>query len=164
MIVHRALGSFALALAFAAPPAVVAQTAPVSPAASLAAQTNRYFTAVAQADVVVLSATTSPTFHVITAEGKRLSYEDFLRQITTAALTAIPPKGNSQRITASTITPTGATETVSAEYWFWGAQNQDPMSAPKTEQDFSTHQLTWTRSADGTWQLDEDHITSLMRI
>ena len=68
--------------------------------------------------------------------------------------------GNDVKIKANTVTATGATESVDTLHWYGGATNPDNMGPPLIARDFSTHQLTWTKSPAGTWLLDEDHITS----
>ena len=156
----RALGSILLALAFAAPLAGAAQTVPSGTGTSLAALTNAYFAALGTADARVLADTTSPTFHVVLPNGKRLSYDEYFRQISAASFLAQPPMGNDVKIKANTVTATGATETVDALHWYGGGTNPDNMGPPLMARDFSTHQLTWTKTPAGTWLLDEDHITS----
>jgi hypothetical protein len=156
MTMHRALGPIILALALVTPFAASAQTAPTGPD-SLGALTDRYFNAIGKGNVIGID--TTPTFHVIQSNGKRLSLDAFEGQIATHYLVALPPMGHSQKITSSTVTDSIAKETVDTRNWFFGAASDDPMSGPKTELDFATHQLTWVKSADGKWQLDEDHIT-----
>jgi hypothetical protein len=160
MTFTRALGSILLTLAFAAPLAAAAQTAPSGTGNSLVAQTNAYFAALGKADAKVLADTTSPTFHVVLPDGKRLSYDEYFRRISAANFLAQPPMGINVKIKANTATATGATESVDALQWYGGATNPDNMGPPLMARDFSTHQLTWTRSPAGTWLLDEDHITS----
>ncbi len=64
------------------------------------------------------------------------------------------------KIKASNESATGASATVDTMHWWYGGLTNDPMSAPHTERDFATHQLTWIKTADGRWLLDEDHITA----
>jgi hypothetical protein len=156
MSMHRAFGPIILAMALVFPLAASAQTAPAAPD-SLSALTDRYFKAISKGTVEDID--TSPTFHVIQPNGKRLSLEAFEGQIATHYLVALPPMGHTEKITSSTVTDSTAKETVDTRNWFFGAASEDPMSAPKTELDFATHQLTWVKAANGKWQLDEDHIT-----
>jgi hypothetical protein len=158
----RSLVSLLIALALAAPLAATAQTTPAAPGPTLSALTDSYFNAIAHSDEPVLSTMTSNTFHVIQPDGKRLNYDQFIRGVATLWFTAQNPSGNSQKITSSTITNTGATETVDTSRWYHGAINPDPMGGPGVEHDYATHQLTWIKSPKGNWLLDEDHITSAM--
>jgi hypothetical protein len=160
MTLPRALGSILLALAFAAPLAAPAQTAQSGTGTSLDAQTKAYFAAITHADAKVLADMTSPRFHVITSDGKRLSYDEYFRRISAANFLAQPPMGIDVKIKGNTVTPTGATESVDTLQWYGNATNPDNMGPPLMARDFSTHQLTWTKSPAGTWLLDEDHITS----
>ena len=160
MSVHRLLGPVFLALAFAAPHSVAAQTpAPAAPN-SLAAQTNGYFTAVLHADASTLSGDVSSAFHVIQHDGTRLTYADFMRNVTKDALAMGSPMGVNVKITSSNEAGSQATETVETLTWWYGADSGDPMEGPVTSQSYATHQLTWTKSPAGTWLLDEDHITA----
>lgn len=155
MTLPRALGPILLALVFAAPLAAAAQSVPPA----LDAQTHAYFDAVDNNNFQAMGNITSDTFHVITADGKRLSSEAFSEQVAAANFRALPPMGTNVKIKASNVTPTRATETVDTIHWYNGAPSIDPMSAPQTAHVFATHQLTWIRSANGKWLLDEDHIT-----
>jgi hypothetical protein len=156
----RAFRLLLLAFAFAAPLAAAAQTAPSTSGNSLAAQTNAYFTAVRTADAKVLSDTTSPNFHVILPDGKRLSYDEYYRRLGAANFLAQPPMGMDVKIKSNAVTATGATESVDTLHWYGGATNPDNMGPPLIARDFASHQLTWTKSPSGAWLLDEDHITS----
>jgi hypothetical protein len=156
MSVHRLLGPVFLALAVAIPQVAAAQTAP----ATLAAQTKGYFTAVLHADGPVLSRTTTNTFHLIELDGTRLDYQAFMRSITNDAFNEQEPMGVDVNIKSSNVTDSQVTETVDTLLWFYGAISIDPMSAPVESRDYATHTLTWTKAADGTWLLDEDHVTS----
>ncbi|MGA2393346.1 MAG: hypothetical protein ABSH03_08360 [Candidatus Lustribacter sp.] len=161
MSVHRLLGPVFLALAIGGPLSAGAQTAaPVAPN-SLAAQTKAYFTAVLHADGVTLSGDVSSTFHLVRQDGSRLDYSEFLRDITKDYLTASNPMGVNVDIKSSEETGSHATETVDTLTWWYGALSIDPMSAPVTSRYYATHELSWTKSAAGTWLLDEDHITSI---
>jgi hypothetical protein len=157
---NRLLGSMIVALALAAPVAATAQTAPAGTPDSLSAQTTAYFNAIAHGDGQTLSSITTNTFHVIQPDGKRLDYGRFIEGVSKIYFTAEQPSGNSQRIKSTVLTDTGARETVDSMRWYYGANNPDPMSGPGVERDYATHQLTWVKSANGTWLLDEDHITA----
>jgi hypothetical protein len=159
MSVHRLLGPVFLALVCAGPLSAGAQTSAPIPN-SLAAQTKGYFTAVLHADGPALSGDTSSAFHLIRQDGTRLDYSDFLRDITTDFFTASNPMGVNVDIKSTNETDAHATETVETLTWWYGAQSNDPMSGPVIARFYATHQLTWTKSAAGTWQLDEDHITT----
>jgi len=148
-----------VALALAAPIAAGAQTAPAGSPDSLSAQTNRYFDAISHGDGETLSNITTNTFHVVQPDGRRLDYSAFIADVSKIYFTAQQPSGNSQRIKTTVVTGTGARETVDAMRWYYGAINPNPMSAPGVERDYATHELTWVKSANGTWLLDEDHIT-----
>jgi len=161
MTVPRLLGAIVLGLAFAAPQAVAAQTAtPATSSDALAAQTKSYFTAILHANATVLSAEASPVFHVIQTDGTRLDFAAFIRDITNDFITAEPPMGVDENVTASNVTDDHATETVKTLTWWYGALG-DPMSGPVPARDYATHQLTWSKSATGTWLLDEDRITAV---
>jgi hypothetical protein len=154
------LGSLIVALALAAPVAAVAQAAPAGPPNSLSAQTTAYFDAIAHGDGGTLSSITTNTFHVIQPNGKVLDYGKFIEGVSKIYFTASSPSGNSQRIKSTVVTPTGARETVDSMRWYYGSINVDPMAGPGVERDYATHELTWVKSANGTWLLDEDHITA----
>ncbi len=158
MKVHRALGTSLLALALAVPLTAAAQTAPLNPS-SVAALTNDYFGALLRGDAAAVAHSTTGTFHVIQADGKRLSYPDFIGVVMVLFFQAQQPMGIDVKITASNETGNSANETVDTVRWFFGGMNNDPMRTPTTQRDFATHQLTWIKSADGRWLLDEDHIT-----
>jgi hypothetical protein len=158
MTVPRALALLLLALAFAAPLAAGAQTAPPGPPNSLDAQTNAYFHAVAKADAETLINTTSKTYHVITPDGKRLGYDDYFSRISTVAFTAQPPMGMNVKIRSTTLTPTGATQSVDTLQWYYGGLSNNPRSGTLLARDSAYHQLTWTKTASGKWLLEEDHI------
>lgn len=164
MMPARAFRPLLLALAFAAPMAAGAQTAPSGSGNSLAAQTNAYFAAIRNADAKVLSETTAPGFHVILPDGKRLSFDQYYSRIGAANFTAQPPMGMNVKIKSDTVTPTGATESVDTLHWYGGATNPDNMGPPLIARDFASHQLTWSKSPSGAWLLDEDHITSYYSI
>lgn len=157
MSVHRLLGPIFLALAVAIPQVAAAQSA--APA-TLATQTKDYFTAVLHANGPALSRTTTSTFHLIERDGTRLDYQAFMRSITNDAFNEQEPMGVDVNIKSSNVTDSQATETVDTLLWFYGALSVDPMSAPVESRDYATHTLTWTKAADGTWLLDEDHVTS----
>ncbi len=157
---NRLLGSLIVSLALTAPVAAAAQTAPAGPPDSLSAQTTAYFDAISHGDGAKLSSITTNTFHVIQPNGKQLNYAGFIAGVSKIYFTASSPSGNSQRIKSTVLTDTGARETVDAERWFYGANNPDPMGAPGVERDYSTHELTWVKAANGTWLLDEDHVTA----
>jgi hypothetical protein len=157
---NRRLGSLIVALALAAPVAAAAQAAPAGPPDSLSAQTSHYFDAIAHGDGDTLSSITTNTFHVIQPGGKRLDYDGFIAGVSKIYFTALSPSGNSERIKSTVLTATGARETVDSTRWYYGANNPDPMGAPGVERDYATHELTWVKSANGTWLLDEDHITA----
>ena len=159
MKVHRALGHCLLALALAVPLTAAAQTAPRDPT-SVAALTNDYFEALLRGDAAAVAHTTTGTFHVIQADGKRLSYPDFIGLVMELYFQAQQPMGIDVKIKASNETGNSTIETVDTLRWFFGGMNNDPIRTPTTQRDFATHQLTWIKSADGRWLLDEDHITS----
>jgi hypothetical protein len=154
------LGSLIVALALAAPVAAAAQAAPAGPPVSLSAQTSNYFDAIAHGDGGTLSSITTNTFHVIQPNGKVLDYGKFIEGVSKIYFTASSPSGNSQRIKSTVLTATGARETVDSMRWYYGSINVDPMAGPGVERDYATHELTWVKSANGTWLLDEDHITA----
>jgi len=160
MSVHRLLGPVFLALALGAPLTVAAQTSVPAPPNSLAAQTTGYFTAILHADGLTLSGDVSNTFHLVRHDGTRLDFSGFMRDITKDFVGASNPMGVNVDIKSSDETGSHATETVDTHSWWMGAQSNDPMEGPVTAHFYATHQLTWTKSAAGTWQLDEDHITS----
>ena len=141
------------------PVAAAAQAAPAVPD-SLSAQTSRYFDAIAHGDGGALSSITTNTFHVIQPDGKVLDYDKFIQGVSKIYFTASSPSGNSERIKSTVVTATGARETVDSTRWYYGSNNPDPMGAPGVERDYATHQLSWVKSANGTWLLDEDHITA----
>lgn len=159
MKVHRAFGSGLLALALAFPLTGAAQTAPLDPS-SVAALTNAYFDALTRGDAAAVAHTTTSSFHVILADGKRLSYPDFIGVVMEIFFQAQQPMGIDVKIKASNETGTSTNETVDTLHWFFGGMNNDPMRTPTTQRYYATHQLTWLKSADGRWLLDEDHITS----
>jgi hypothetical protein len=158
---NRLLGSMIVALALAAPVAAAAQAAPAGPA-SRSAQTSKYFDAIAHGDGQTLSSITTNTFHVIQPNGKRLDYGAFIAGVSKIYFTAEQPSGNNERIKSTVVTDTGARETVDSMRWYYGANNPDPMGAPGVERDYATHEMTWVKSANGTWLLDEDHITAAL--
>ena len=157
---RRAFSSIVLALALAAPVAVAAQTAPAELPDSLASLTNGYFNAIQRADVTTFANTISNTFHQISPDGKSYSFEAFMREVSSIYFTAQSPMGTTVKIRATTITPTGATESVDSLRWYYGGSPEDLMSGPVEERALSTHQLTWIKSSTGKWLLDEDHVTS----
>jgi hypothetical protein len=146
----------ALALVLFAPAAAGAQSTPAMPQNDLPALTSAYFDAVAHGDTDALAARTSPTFHVILPDGRRLTGNAYFRDAVAHNLIASPPSGT-VKIRSTGITGSTATESVDTatyDYAFLGLGGQS------LEHDFATHELTWVRAADGTWLLDEDHITS----
>jgi hypothetical protein len=153
MSIHRTFATFFATLAFAAPLAAGAQTAPNA----LAAQTNTYFAALAAADGRALGSATSRTFHVILPDGTRPTNEAFFRQLADHYLIASGPVGT-VKIGQSTISDTTATESVETSTWDYALDGA--RHGPALERDYAKHQLTWIKSANGTWLLDEDHITS----
>jgi hypothetical protein len=157
---NRLLGPMIAVLALAIPVAASAQTAPAGTPDSLSAQTTAYFKAIAHSDEATLSGITTKTFHVIQPDGKRLDFGGFIEGVSKIYFTAEQPSGNSERIKSTVLTDTGAKETVDSMRWYYGAENPDPMSGPGVERDYATHELTWVKSANGTWLLDEDHITA----
>jgi hypothetical protein len=159
MSVHRLLGPVFLALVCAGPLSAAAQTAPGAPN-SLAAQTKGYFTAVLHADGTALSGETSTAFHLIRQDGTRLDFSTFIREVTTDFFTASNPMGVDVNITTSNENGSHATETVKTLTWWYGAQSPDPEAAPSMARLYATHELSWTKTAAGTWLLDEDHVTS----
>lgn len=158
MSVHRLLGSVFLALAFAAPQAAGAQA--TSPDA-LATQTRDYFTAVLHADAGTLAGETSRSFRYVRQNGTQEGYEDFLRDVTRDAFSRQNPMGVTVTIKSSSESGAEAEETVNTMSWWSGALSVDPLSGPVVAHSFATHQLTWSKSADGRWLLDEDHLTAL---
>ena len=158
-----ALASALLAVALAAPLALAAQPAAAPAPASLEAATNAYFGAVFHGDVTALAHMTSPNFHWIDADGKRRDINGFLYEVSSQYLKMQAPSGYNFSVKSSALTPAGATETVSTVLWFSGVSNIDPMQGPTLERDFGTHQLTWVKSGNGEWKIEEDHTTSLMR-
>ena len=158
MSVHRLLGSVFLALAFAAPQAAGAQAA--SPDA-LAAQTRDYFTAVLHADADTLAGETSRSFRYVRQNGTEVGYEDFVREVTRDAFGRQNPMGVTVTIKSSRDSGPDVEETVDTMTWWSGALSPDPMMGPVVGHSFATHQLTWSKSADGRWLLDEDHLTAL---
>ena len=145
------------ALAFAARLPASAQAAPGSPQNVLLPLTNGYFAALADADGRALATRTTSTFHVILPDGKRISADEFFRRLSEHYLIASAPVGT-VKIGPSTISDTNATETVETSSWDY-AMLGGPQG-PVLERDYATHQLTWIKSADGTWLLDEDRLTS----
>jgi hypothetical protein len=152
-----------MALALAAPSLAGAQTSSDGAPNSLLSATNRYFDAISHADVPALTSLTSKNFHLIQQDGTRLTLVPFLQQVSSFGLTAMEPMGNSQKITSTSVTPQGATESVDTQLWFSGVSNMNPRRGPGRELDFAKHQLTWTQSAGGAWLLEEDHVTSFIR-
>lgn len=157
---RRAFSSIVLALTLAAPVAVAAQTAPAELPDSLASLTNGYFNAIQRNDATTLADAISNTFHQISPDGKRISFEAFMREVGSLYFIAQAPMGTTVKIRATTITPTGATESVDTLSWYYGGSPEDPMSGPTEVRTFSTHRLTWIKSSTGKWLLDEDHVTS----
>lgn len=151
-------GAAALALGLCTVPAQAAGDA------SLDAATHAYFDAVFKADGGALASTTSRAFHVISFDGKRLSSDDYFKQIFLANTLELPPVGDTVAIKAESINGDKATQTVLTQHWYGGAQPSDPMMGPVMERDFETHQLTWVKSPSGAWLLDEDHITAETRM
>lgn len=148
--------AFAL-LAFAVPSAAGAQTVPESPQNVLGALTKSYFAAVDAADGQALAAGTSSTFHVVLPGGKRLSAGEFIGRLSYHHLNASTPIGT-VKIGPVTIAGTTATETVETSSWNYLQISY--RGGPVVEHDYATHQLSWIKSADGTWLLDEDRLTS----
>jgi hypothetical protein len=153
---------FALVLAFAVPLGAGAQAPPGSPQSVLDSLTNKYFDAVNTADGQALAAATSSTFRVIRPNGKPLSFGEFVGRLSEKYLTASTPvltvKIGAVAIAATTATAT--VETSSWDYRFGGAPHGWDRRDRVLERDYATHQLSWIKSADGTWLLDEDHLTS----
>lgn len=145
----------ALALALAAPAAVAAQTAP-QPDADLGALAGAYFNDVGHGRLDAVANRTSTAFHVILPDGSRLSSEAFLRAAADHYAISSPPLISLKfgAITSSGATTTQIVKTSSVDYAFLGLGGQS------VEHDFATHRLTWSRSTDGKWQLDEDRITT----
>jgi hypothetical protein len=158
MTLPRAFGLLLLALAFAAPRAAGAQTVPAGAADALAAQTNAYFHAVAKADAATLIDTTSKTYHVITPDGKRLNWDDYFARISSVAFMAQPPMGMNVKIKSTTLTATGATQSVDTLQWYYGGLSNNPRMSTVLARDTAYHELTWTKTASGKWLLEEDHI------
>ncbi len=152
-----------MALAFTAPSLAGAQMSSGAAPSSLDRATNRYFDAVSHGDVPALTGMISKDFHVIQPDGTRLTLEPFAQQISSFALRAMEPMGNSQKVTSTSVTPRGATESVDAQHWFSGVSSNDPRQGPGRELDFEKHQLTWTQSVSGAWLLEEDRVMSVTR-
>ncbi|HEY5348150.1 MAG TPA: hypothetical protein VIJ64_00380 [Candidatus Lustribacter sp.] len=152
----------ALALAFAVPLGAGAQAVPGSPQSVLNSLTNTYFTAVNAADGQALASATSSRFHVILPDGKTLSFGDFVGRLSEKYLNASTPvltvKIGAVAIAATTATTT--VETSSWDYRFGGAPHGWDRRDRVLERDYATHRLSWIKSADGAWLLDEDHLTS----
>jgi hypothetical protein len=163
MMLRRVCSPLLMALALAAPSLAGAQTSSPGAPNSLETATNRYFAAVSHGDVPALAPLTSENFHLIQPDGTRLTLVPFLQQVASFALRTLEPIGNSQKITSSSVTPQGATESVDTQVWFSGVSNMNPRRGPGSELDFAKHQLTWTHSPSGAWLLEEDHVTSFLR-
>jgi hypothetical protein len=158
----HALACAILAVALAAPLAVAAQTAPGA-ATDLDAATNTYFNAILHNDVIALSGLTTPTFHTIGPDGSRGDFGVFMSAVSLQYFRMLPPFGIDVRIKNSDLGAAGATENVSTLLWYSGVSNPNPLDGPTLERDYGTHQLTWIRSTNGKWLIDEDHTTALVR-
>ncbi|HEV8023143.1 MAG TPA: hypothetical protein VGP41_17845 [Candidatus Lustribacter sp.] len=159
----HALACAILAVALAAPPAVMAQPAPAAATDQLTALTNSYYNAILHNDAVALAAIISPTFHAIGPDGTRQEFDAFMYGVSTQWFRMQPPNGIDVKIKNSALSAAGATEDVSTVLWYSGVSNIDPMSGPTLERDYGTHQLTWIKAPGGKWLLDEDHTTALQR-
>ena len=100
---------------------------------------------------------TSSTFHVVEPDGTRVSAGEFFRRLSEHYLIASAPVGN-VKIGQSSISATSATETVETNSWDYAMLGTP--HGPVLERDSAVHQLTWIKSADGNWLLDEDRLTS----
>jgi hypothetical protein len=154
MSLHRAFAATAFTLSLMLPLAAGAEPAPAGP---LGAVTNGYFDALANADWRKLANGTSSTFHLVLPDGRRVSAGEFFHRLSEHYLIASAPVGN-VKIGPSTISATTATETVETNSWDYAMLGTP--HGPVLERDYAVHQLTWIRSADGGWLLDEDHLTS----
>jgi hypothetical protein len=154
MTIQRAFALSALALMLGAPVAAGAENVPAPN--SLDAATNGYFDAVAKSDWRALSAGTTNTFHLVTPDGKRIDTEAFLRERIAHYLISSPAVVT-VKIGASTIAGGSATESVDTSSFDWSMIGV--WNGSVVEKDYQTHQLSWVKSSDGTWLLDEDHIT-----
>jgi hypothetical protein len=151
---HRAFVATLFALSLTLPLAAGSEPAPAGPLGSV---TSSYFDALASADWRTLANGTSSTFHVVLPDGTRVSAGEFFRRLSQHYLIAGAPVGN-VKIGPSTISDTTATETVATQSWDYAMLGAP--HGPVLERDSAVHQLTWIKSADGTWLLDEDHLTS----
>jgi len=152
--VHRAFVATVFALSLALPLAAGSSPAPAGPLGDV---TNGYFDALANADWRALANATSSTFHVVEPDGTRVSAGEFFRRLSEHYLIASAPVGN-VKIGQSSISATSATETVETNSWDYAMLGTP--HGPVLERDSAVHQLTWIKSADGNWLLDEDHLTS----
>jgi hypothetical protein len=159
MALHRAAVPFALAFAFSGTFAAQAQTAPEGARNALYAATNGYFDAISHSDWRALDDITSNAFHVVLPDGKRISNEEFIRRRSAHYLISTTPNVN-VKIGTSAIAATGATETVNTASFDYALLGQNDSQI--VERDLETHTLTWSKSHDGKWQLDEDRVTSAM--
>jgi hypothetical protein len=154
MLLRRASLSAALILTLALPLAARAEPAPASP---LGAVTNGYFDAIADGNWRALADGTSSTFHVVLPDGRRLSADDFFSRLSRHYLISSTPVGN-VKIGPSTVSDGTAIETVETNSWDYAMVGAP--HGPVLERDWAVHQLTWIKSANGAWLLDEDRLTS----
>jgi hypothetical protein len=154
MTVRFAFVFLAFALTLLLPPAARAEPALDG---SLGAATNRYFDAVAGGKWSALANGTSSTFHVIFPDGKRLSAGEFFSRLSEHYLISSTPIGN-VKIGPSTISDGSALETVETNSWDYAMVGTP--HGPVLERDWAVHQMTWIKSANGAWLLDEDRLTS----
>ena len=141
-------------LALALPSVALAQSASAPAPSSLAAATNAYFAAFATADYAALARTTTRTFRMIGPDGKAVDPGEYLGAMYTRHIDSSTP-----RTTVQTGTPvvTGKTATEPVFYASFDYRILDGFQF--LERDNSDHQLSFVQAADGTWLLDEDHIT-----
>lgn len=151
----RSLTSVAAAAIVASVPLAAGAQAPDPGPAAISAATRAYFSALDRSDPQAVDRQTTADFRVVGPDGKDVARADYLaaraaRQLDTSTpVTAVRPG-------PIHISGTTATETVDVSSW------DQLMLGNRSwlERDYSTRTLSFTQTADGTWLLREDHITS----
>jgi hypothetical protein len=149
----------ALALTGAFPLTALAEPAPPAAQPALAAATNAYFNAVNTGNTAAFNRSISAAFRVTLSDGTQVGSGDYIGSVLARQLDRSTPV-QSVRIGRTSIDGATATEIVDVSSW----DNVMNGTRVNLERDTATHRLSFVQTADGTWLLNEDHITSALHL